>query len=153
MSLSDADLEPISTHKFGLFAEFDQGMISIFPETVFKLLVSGSSPILLIDEASADDLSEMQVHAIGDNYAVKVVLLRDGIEVFELFGSAEIVISSEKVVSEVNRVDPDGVLILYDILYDRDRSNVTFFTDHLSVFMLSMEKDSVYGQIVYWLLL
>lgn len=142
ISLSGRLSEQLVLYGYGLFVADERERVVIFPDTTSKLLQAGGTLTLSVSEAIWEDLSAEQKYAVGKDYAIQVRLLRDNVEIHTLDGYAEITVMMDVAVSEVNRVDDEGKRTPCEYVYDQEHQRVTFTTDQLSVFAITVEDDT-----------
>jgi len=108
-------------------------------DVVQALAQRGGDVVLTVAKVTEDVLTPEQIIAIGDNYAVSVLLTVDDVYVHELGGTAEIIVEPGFESALVYFVDTDGELYFLGGSYDPETGRLSFEVEHFSVYMVKME--------------
>jgi len=108
-------------------------------DVVQALVQRGGDVVLTVAKVTEEVLTPEQIIAIGDNYAVSVLLTVDDEYVHELGGTAEIIVEPGFESALVYFVDTDGELYFLGGSYDPETGRLSFEVEHFSVYMVKME--------------
>ncbi len=133
-----------------LVIESDMGEITLSEAAVTSIATqaTGANVTLSIGYADPEDMNEAQRKRAGNNPVYDINILSDGVKISEFGGETlEITLPftpteplTDGEVVKVYYLNDDGNLIDMKATYDAVSGTVTFVTDHLSLFMISVES-------------
>ncbi len=137
--------------EYGYYVSISTPDIHVILENdVVKNLENGHGDVkLYVHEATKTDMTDQQIIAIGDNYAISVILTVNNVRVHELGGLADISVLTDQDDALVFYVADDGTMTRIDSTYEYDRELIDFSVDHFSIYMISEEKEIIVKDFAY----
>ena len=123
--------------------------VILYEDVVSSLAASEGDIILSIEPADSSNMNSRQMRAVGDNYAVSILLKLNGVEVTELDGDAEVILVPGYVSVNVYRVADNGSLELIESDYDQETGRLTFVVQHFSIYMVDAGKKAKTDTVPY----
>ncbi len=140
-------IQSIVDYNYGLIAHRGEEVFALDRTALIAIQSIDGDVTLIMDKAESEELTEAQIKAIGDDYAVSLRLLKGDTTITELDGKAYAMVQPGYKSSSAFRVIDTGEKQAVHSMYSEDYPGTVFEVDHLSVYVMEHPPEKCW----FWL--